>query len=379
MKKLIYFAIIFIPLYLVKIKIFNLPTNLWEIIFGIIFVFWIFQRRQEIKIREFYYNYKKYIFSVGLVIIGLVISTVFSGSNLYSWGIIKSWFLIPVVFMLMAADIVPKEKTKNIFWAYYLSAFLVAFIALFYLILSKMTFDERLEAFFNSPNYLAMYLAPAIIIALGNKVKNIFLKISLLVILIVFYFTYSYAAWMSVVVSLIVLFFIQKKISFRKILIIAAIFILLIFSQLKNKKLEDLVSLNSRSSLASREMIWKASAKMIRRNFLFGIGPGNFQKTYLDYQKFYSPYLEWAVPHPHNLYLAFWLDGGIAGFLGFLTLVVFYFKDILGKIKRPQNAEIVYVSLAIMFYILIHGLVDTTYFKNDLAIVFWLNFLALKL
>lgn len=34
-------------------------------------------------------------------------------------------------------------------------------------------------------------------------------------------------------------------------------------------------------------------------------------------------------------------------------------------------------SLGIMFYFLLHGLVDTTYFKNDLAVIFWLNFMML--
>ena len=27
-----------------------------------------------------------------------------------------------------------------------------------------------------------------------------------------------------------------------------------------------------------------------------------------EYQKHFPPYLEWAVPQPHNLYLAFWLQ-----------------------------------------------------------------------
>jgi len=34
--------------------------------------------------------------------------------------------------------------------------------------------------------------------------------------------------------------------------------------------------------------------------------------------------------------------------------------------------------LGVMLYVLVHGIFDTTYFKNDLAVVFWLNFLALK-
>ena len=139
----------------------------------------------------------------------------------------------------------------------------------------------------------------------------------------------------------------------------------------------DLLSADSRSSLSSRMMIWKASVKMLENNLIFGIGPGNFQKTYLEYQKFYPPYLEWAVPHPNNLYLTFWLSGGILGVVGFLGLVFFWLKDIFVKIKTESN-EILFITLGIMLIILLHGIFDTTYFKNDLAIIFWLNFLALK-
>ena len=124
-------------------------------------------------------------------------------------------------------------------------------------------------------------------------------------------------------------------------------------------------------------MIWQASKKMIENNFVFGIGPGNFQKTYLEYQKFYPPYLEWAVPHPNNLYLAWWLYGGILGVVGFLGLVFFFLRDVLEKSKKEPR-QVLFVALGIMLVILSHGIFDTTYFKNDLAIIFWLNFLVLK-
>jgi O-antigen ligase len=116
---------------------------------------------------------------------------------------------------------------------------------------------------------------------------------------------------------------------------------------------------------------------MIKNHWLIGIGPGNYQEKYLDYQKYYPPYLEWAVPHPHNLYLAFWLYGGIAGLIGFLSLIFLWFKGILPKIKSGPDWTAL-VSLGIMAYILTHGLIDTTYFKNDLAVIFWLCFIVLK-
>jgi len=114
---------------------------------------------------------------------------------------------------------------------------------------------------------------------------------------------------------------------------------------------------------------------MLKNNFIFGIGPGNFQNKYLEYQKYFPPYLEWAVPEPHNIYLAFWLQSGIIGFTGFIILIFSWLKKITKEILNNQkNSHILAVSLGIMTYILIHGIFDTTYWKNDLSLVFWIIF-----
>ena len=60
---------------------------------------------------------------------------------------------------------------------------------------------------------------------------------------------------------------------------------------------------------------------------------------------------------------------------GFAWLSATWFKAVLAK----ENSQLKLTFLALMAYIVIHGLVDTTYFKNDLAMLFWLNFLALNL
>ena len=112
---------------------------------------------------------------------------------------------------------------------------------------------------------------------------------------------------------------------------------------------------------------------MLENNWLLGIGPGNFQTIYLDYQKYYPHYLEWAVPHPHSMYLAFWLYGGFLGLVGFLGLAYFFLRDIFKGDKSPVRL----MALGIMVYFLIHGVFDTAYFKNDLSLVFWMCFLVL--
>jgi O-antigen ligase len=118
-------------------------------------------------------------------------------------------------------------------------------------------------------------------------------------------------------------------------------------------------------------MIWQSAEKVLENSWVWGIGAGNFQEKYLEYQKYFAPYLEWAVPHPHNLYLALWLYGGIFGLVGFLALVFFWFSALF---RSQKNPSLRFIGLGIMLYVLLHGLVDTTYLKNDLAVLFWLLF-----
>ncbi|MCK4525454.1 MAG: O-antigen ligase family protein, partial [Candidatus Andersenbacteria bacterium] len=133
-------------------------------------------------------------------------------------------------------------------------------------------------------------------------------------------------------------------------------------------KFDQIINSGSRSSFHSRLMIWNSAGEIIKDNPLFGIGPGTFQETYLSYaEKFDEPYLEWAVPQPHNVFLAFYLQTGLIGFVGFVLILIWFFNC------RNRAMPCFYnIINALMIYILIHGLVDTTYWKNDLALMFWL-------
>lgn len=377
LENLIYLTIFSLPLYLVKIKIWLFPTNVLEILFGLVIVSWIFLFLNKKTLGNILFSYKKYWLFIFLIFLGLVISAMSNQNSLHSLAVVESWFLIPLIFSIIAVSVV--KKRENIFWAYFYSSVAAALIALVYLIFGHVTFDGRLEAFFNSPNYLAMYLAPALLVslALGKSVNSKVKNPGMLIVVIAFYFTFSYAAWISIALSMFIIFLIKRDISFKKIALITAIFGLLVFSQVRNNKFRDLIDLSPRSSLTSRIMIWKSAVKIIKDNYFIGIGAVNFQKTYLAYQKYYPLYLEWAAPHPHNIFLAFWLYGGFFSFVGFLGLVFFWLKEIVTKIKRTPDRKLL-VALGIMLLILIHGLFDTTYFKNDLAVIFWLNFWIIK-
>ncbi len=383
LENFLYLTVFFLPLYLFRIKLSFFSTNILEIlIIGSIF-WWLLFFQPKTKWVFFYNNYKRYIISGGLILLGLFVSAFLNGNVLQSLGIIKGWFLLPIAFMLIIANVIPKERAENIFIAYAYSSFSVATIALAYLILGKVTYDNRLAAFYNSPNYLAMQLAPGIIILFwryffsGKQKKEIAMAVITLVALL---FTASYAAFVAVFLGTVMILwqkkeFFTKKKNLKAIILLLFIFISLLSFQLDKPKFKSLMSLDNRSSLASRRMIWKSARKIGSDNAIFGIGAANFQEKYLAYQKFFPPYLEWAVPHPQNIYFNFWLSGGILGLGGFLSLVFFLLKDLW--INKNQDKLRILV-LGILTYILIHGLFDSTYFKNDLAVLFWLCFIVLK-
>lgn len=366
-----------LPFYLWKFDFFFFPTNGLEL-FALVSIFLFFVQKKKAVFFALRENLQPILFPFLLLFSGLIFSFLFSTQSLAGLGIIKGWFVIPFVFSLCLPTVFNNhQKIFRAVQVLYLSVFSVALISLGYKLTGSLTFDQRLSGFYLSPNQLAMFLSLGLFLGTylfleeKNKTLKYSLSLSIFSILIAFYFTYSYASWLAVFLSFLLLLAYKK--SSKKITLflfsgLTLLFCLFFLFQQNNPKLTHL--LDSRSSLSSRLMIWNSSWKMIQNHPFSGIGPGNFQSTYLEYQKYFPPYLEWAVPQPHNLYLAFYLQTGLLGLLGFLLLCLKWFS--LGL--EQKNTTFSVVSLGILFYLLVHGLVDTPYWKNDLAYSFWVIF-----
>ena len=106
--------------------------------------------------------------------------------------------------------------------------------------------------------------------------------------------------------------------------------------------------------------IYEVAAGLISERPLVGVGPGLFQAYYQTEgpEILERAPMEWNIPHPHNVFFAFWLGAGLLGFLAFLVLLVL------------AHVRLTYPVIA-LWGILIHGFFDTPFWKNDLAMVFW--------
>ena len=156
-----------------------------------------------------------------------------------------------------------------------------------------------------------------------------------------------------------------------------------------------------------RRQQWKETIKMLTdRRIIGGAGLDNYQTAVKPYHQegifFNSDNLPrfdavvWASStlrvkywqpveiylYPHNIFLNFWSELGLFGLLLFVWLIAKYLfisaKLTITLGHRQDHKK--YLALGLMtamVAILIHGLVDVPYFKNDLAVMFWLFFALL--
>jgi putative inorganic carbon (hco3(-)) transporter len=380
-KNLLYLTTLLTPLYFIRLEFFHLPTNLLEIFILLNLCTWLcISNTKKIKTDSQKLPWPL-VLSISLILLGITLSIFSNNAILIGLGILKGWFILPLVFAyLLLVTLANELDLEKVLFSFYFSTTVVAIVGLFYKAFHLVTFDNRLSAFYLSPNQLAMYLAPGALIGFYFLAKTfqknaLLLKyltsFSLAIILLALFYTYSYATWAALCLSLLLtyFFYFSKKQFFLLLIITTGFLLLFTLFQLNTPKFSSLIHFSERSSLASRLMIWQVSAKLLAEKPLTGIGPGNFQASYLALQPLFPPYLEWAVPQPHNLFLAFWLQAGFLGLLGFSLLLFFIFYALLKKIKKTPLAGVLF---SFFLYLTLHGLVDTPFWKNDLAFVFWI-------
>lgn len=111
-----------------------------------------------------------------------------------------------------------------------------------------------------------------------------------------------------------------------------------------------------------RVWMWDETLQMLRDRPLTGAGMGGYPIVVAPYHG--HDFIE-IFQYPHNIVLNFWSETGLLGLLAFVWVVVTWIKQ--GRMTmRP------YEAYAVLIAILVHGLVDVPYFKNDLAIAFWM-------
>jgi len=113
--------------------------------------------------------------------------------------------------------------------------------------------------------------------------------------------------------------------------------------------------------------MWEETSEMLNDNFIFGSGINGYQEVMQKYHinNYFDIFL-----YPHNLFLNFWVEIGLFGLIIFIIIFYKFFKNCYNY--RKNNKDYSLFLIISLISLIIHGLVDVPYFKNDLSILFWL-------
>jgi len=189
----------------------------------------------------------------------------------------------------------------------------------------------RLTSVFYFPNDLAGFLVLTVPFFI-NKSGNLYIKISgLIVSLVVVYFTFSRAGWVSFMVALMVYIFFSRWFRWRFlslcIIIMLGVLFFIIKSHLFVHYFSDL----------GRIVMWQNVIELIKDFPLTGVGMGNFKDIYPNY---IQPHHWRTLPkdvlllwHPHNIFLTITAESGILATVSF----IYFLGVVLIKLLHKES------------------------------------------
>lgn len=133
----------------------------------------------------------------------------------------------------------------------------------------------------------------------------------------------------------------------------------------------SIFAMRSDSSNSFRFNVYNSCIQMFKDNWLLGIGCGN-----QNFREIYGLYMKTGFDalSAYNIYLEIAVESGIFALLMFILYVLTTLKNATASVLKRMTFDNLYVIAAIIsiFGILIHGFVDTVFFRPQIQFIFWI-------
>ncbi len=353
--------LVLLPTYLIRFTIFGIPLNLLDILIGCGFLHCVIYYR-GLRVSPTYR-----MMAITFLLIGLV-AIVVSDAKLDALGVYKSYLLAPILVGAMIQTIRP--QLQHVLQALGSCLLFIGSVA----VLQWLTgygipapwnvggIDVRVTSIFEYPNAVGLLAAPIVAMSLAWLVheqrQKVFFLIVALVGTLAIGLSHSDGAVVAVIAALgFTLLFTRHR------TVVISISVLVFAIALLLPPVKTVILLQD-SSGEVRLALWEGTMNLLRDRPIFGAGLANFPNVYPEYKL--DRHVELLL-YPHNILLDFWVELGLAGVVWLVCVLTRFFKRGLQGKKYRHHL----VLMAGMVAMLMYGLVDVPYFKNDLSVVFW--------
>lgn len=378
------------PLYIIRFHLFDVPATLLEVfILLTFFVFVVHLIKNKVSLKSLKTNFS---LPALILLLAATLSVLISPDKLGGLGILKAYFLEPVMFFYSLNYSLKKVGDNFI----YLSMILVGLSLSILAILQKITGQfslapgelalGRVTALYNSANSFSLFLIPIIFLTIAYlKSTNLkILKVSSLLaaglFLLVVFWTKSRGGVVGLTVAFLTYGYLVKiyinKLAKQFRWLIPAVFlgliglVLIYLYQSYNFFPPTYGQAYTRpDTMQIRFYIWYGAINLLKEQPILGAGLNGFKTLYTNQYRMVE--FQEEFQYPHNLILTLWSETSILGLFAFMGILVILFRRLVKKLDQGNYTFKIAAILSIFVYLLVHGLVDVPYFKNDLSFQFW--------
>ncbi len=252
----------------------------------------------------------------------------------------------------------------------------------------------RVYSYLGNPNLLAAYLLPMIGLSLGalltwqRWLPKLLALVMLMTHLLCLYFTQSRGGWlggMAVLFSFLLLSYLWWKpylssfwqrwlLPLAIAISVIGIGLALVLVEPLQVRVLSIFMGRGDSSNNFRINVWQGVLAMVQARPLIGIGPGNsaFNQVYPIYMT--SP--KYSALSAYSIYLEIMVETGLIGLLIMLWLLVVTVSGGIRSIHHYRqrvdtNGFWLIAAIAAMAGLLVHGFVDTVWYRPPVSTLWW--------
>lgn len=315
-------------------------------------------------------------------------------------GLLKYTILFGSYFMLrFTIANCSKNTFLNLWSIIFFLGFIVAAIGIYQYIIGVQplatwedpnleTIHTRVYSTLGNPNLLAGYLLlilpVSIFIPLEMKFNDFYKFLFLtgsLTIFICIIFTGSRGGYLGLLSGIIFIAiasikFLTKvfhktnnkvKVLVAVLLTVGFYFLLTSMFPIVSERIATIFAFREHSSNSYRLNVWTSCLKILRDNWLIGVGPGNS-----TFRQVYGLYMisGFDALASYNIFLEIALETGIMGLIIFSLIFLTSFLKLHYMFWNKGNIFSLGIALSLII-LLTHGMVDTVFFRPQVFIPFW--------
>ncbi len=373
-----------LPTYLIRFSLGSLPfTFLEALVLIAVIIFFFRYRLYRLTYLKQVIDKVPFKIPILLMFAAATVAVLISPDLRGALGEWRAYFVEAIIFYIVFVNVITSRlQIKLVLYALGFSALVISLYSIIQHFTGlgipepwHMAELRRVTAWYGYPAAVALFLAPIVGLFFGQiffrkgsqLVVSKYFSIAVVVAgVLAIYYTHSRGALVALLLALIVLSLFTKYRWWLIGLVVVAIIVLALIPGVSDRFTD--VFTGDDNSTNVRLVLWEGTLRLVADNWFFGVGLSGFPELYNNYRE--ARHTELLL-YPHNLFLNFWVEIGLVGLVAFVWLLISFFRKIKKAIKIKMDRAILFGVLAGMVVLLIHGFIDVPYFKNDLAILFF--------